>query len=76
MSYGWALARSGHSGQALAQLDAAVRLDPALPGARLYLGAVLQRAGKRGQARTQLLRAIALDPGGPNGAAALKLLGG
>lgn len=64
---GFALARAGSTEDALAQLREAVRRDPRLPAARVYLGAVLWKLGRRAEARTHWQQYLTLEP---NGAAA------
>lgn len=66
--FGFALAKSGRTREALDQLSMAVHSAPRLPEVRLYLGAVLLRAGQRRRAFMHWRRFLALQPTGPNAA--------
>ena len=57
--------RAGDLAQAAEAFSAAVRLDPKLPPARVYLGAVLLESGKTAEAIEQLERAAELLPQDP-----------
>jgi hypothetical protein len=58
------LARLAVTRPRVALLDRAVRDEPSLPLARLYLGAVLFKAGDRDAARAQRRRYLELEPDG------------
>ncbi len=62
--FGFALASAGRQQEALAQLRRAVRGDPNLPLARLYLGSVLFKSGERAAALTHWRRYLELEPAG------------
>jgi Flp pilus assembly protein TadD len=66
---GAALVRAGRAGEALAQLETAVRDNPDYPDARYNLGVVLLRAGRPAPAATQfaeVLRRLPYDPDAHN----------
>jgi predicted Zn-dependent protease len=69
--FGVALMRAGvdpeddAAGEAIRAFEAAIRLDPQLPGPRTELGKILLRRGDTGRAIEQLERAASLDPENP-----------
>ncbi|GGV09527.1 hypothetical protein GCM10010495_23090 [Kitasatospora herbaricolor] len=68
---GLRLARAGSLGEAVGELERAVRLEPGLVVAWVVLGKAAARLGDRARAAEALGRALRLDPGHPGAGAAL-----
>lgn len=62
-THGTALAETGHTSEALAELREAVRLAPDLAPAWYNLAVLLARQGRRAEAAEALRAALAADPG-------------
>jgi tetratricopeptide (TPR) repeat protein len=67
---------AGNAAEALPDLEAAVRLDPTAPVARLNLAAVLAEKGDLARARSEAKEALRLQPGYEKAEALLRALDG
>ncbi|MCX5212360.1 tetratricopeptide repeat protein [Kitasatospora sp. NBC_00240] len=68
---GLRLARAGSLGEAVGELERAVRLEPGLVVAWVVLGKAAARLGDRARAAAALGQALRLEPGHPGAGAAL-----
>lgn len=73
--FGFALAQTGRTVEAVEQLKLAERSAPTLPEAHLYLGVVLTRAQRRRAAVPHLRRYLRLAPRGTAAPLARRLIG-
>jgi len=62
MNLGMALAMGGHEAEAVAPLERAIKLKPALVPAHLFLGSSYLALGEAGKAVAPLRRAVAAEP--------------
>jgi tetratricopeptide (TPR) repeat protein len=62
MNLGMALAMGGHEAEAIAPLERAIKLRPALVPAQLFLGSSYLALGEAGKAIPPLRRAVAAEP--------------
>jgi tetratricopeptide (TPR) repeat protein len=76
LRYGLALAVAGDTRGALAQLEVAVRLDPAVPAAHLNLAVLYAQTGRTSEATARARQALSLKPDYPQAQGLLRALQG